>query len=228
VVAYVELHIEQGPVLERAGIPVGVVDGVVGARRGRIIFEGRAAHAGTTPMELRHDPVAAAARLALAARTAAIAHRGVATVGAIRATPGIATAVAEQVTMTLDLRHRDRVTLETLAGEARAAMEAIAAEERTPATWSALQAVDPVVFDPGLVTLAEDSVRAVAGACLRLPSGALHDAVMVARAGTPAVMLFVQSIGGLSHNRDEDSDEGHLALGIAAFDDLIGRIIGSR
>ena len=220
--AYVELHIEQGPVLERAGVPVGVVEGVVGARRARIRFAGQAAHAGSTPMGMRRDPVAAAARLVVAARQGALAHGGVATVGQLAAAPGIPTAVAESVALTLDQRHRDAATLELMAGEARSACEAIAAQEGTPAEWTALQEVEPVTFDPGLVALAEECVG---GQCLRLPSGALHDAVMVARSGTPAVMLFVQSIGGISHSRVEDSRRDHIELGVAAFDRLVRRLL---
>ena len=224
-VAYVELHIEQGPVLESAGIPVGVVEGVVGARRVRVRFEGQAAHAGSTPMHLRRDPVAAAAQLVLDARRGALRRGGVATVGAIEARPGIATAIADEVTLTLDQRHRDAQALEQMLEDARAAARTIAAAEQTPLGWAPLQAIEPVSFDPALVQLAEQCVHAVAGQCLRLRSGALHDAVMVARAGTPAVMLFVQSIGGISHNRIEDSHREHIEQGVAAFDLLVRRLV---
>ncbi len=224
-VAYVELHIEQGPVLEGAGIPVGVVEGVVGARRVRVRFEGQAAHAGSTPMQVRRDPVVAAAQLVLDARRGALRRGGVATVGAIEARPGIATAIADEVTLTLDQRHRDARALEQMLEEARAAARTIAAAEQTPLGWLPLQAIEPVSFDPALVQLAEQCVHAVAGQCLRLHSGALHDAVMVARAGTPAVMLFVQSIGGISHNRIEDSHGEHIEQGVAAFDLLVRRLV---
>jgi hydantoinase/carbamoylase family amidase len=226
VAAYVELHIEQGPVLEDARIPVGVVEGIVGARRAHVRFEGRAAHAGATPMHLRRDPVAAAARLALEVRRGAVRASGVATVGQISARPGIPTAVAEEVTLTVDQRHRDPQALRRMLDDARAAARTIAAEERTPLDWVPVQAVEPVRFDAGLVELGEESVRAVAGECLRLHSGALHDAAMVARAGTPAVMLFVQSIGGISHNRLEDSHAQHIEQGVEAFDLVVSRLAG--
>ena len=224
-VAYVELHIEQGPVLEDAGTAVGVVEGVVGARRARVRFDGRAAHAGSTPMPLRRDPVVAAAQLVLEARRGALRRGGVATVGAIEARPGIATAVADQVTLTLDQRHRDAHALEQMLADARSAARTIAAKERTPLDWVSLQAIEPVSFDSALVRLGEECVHAVAGQCLRLHSGALHDAVMVARAGTPAVMLFVQSIGGISHNRIEDSHREHIEQGATAFDLLVRRLV---
>jgi N-carbamoyl-L-amino-acid hydrolase len=224
VAAYVELHIEQGPALEDAGIPVGVVQGVFGARRSHVRFEGRAAHAGSTPMHLRHDPVAAAARLALQARDGARRHTGVATVGQIGARPGIPTAVAEEATLTLDQRHHDAGVLERMFADAQAAARTIAAEEGTPVDWLRVMEIEPVGFDARLVELAEECVRAASGACMRLDSGALHDAAVVARAGTPAVMLFVQSIGGISHSRIEDSQPEHIAQGVAAFDLLARRL----
>ena len=222
--AYVEVHIEQGPVLEDAGIPLGVVDGVVGIRRSRVRFEGSASHAGTTPMALRRDPVASLSRLVLEARRGAIAHGGVATVGRVEASPGIPTAIAQEATLTLDQRHRDPHVLHTMLDDARSAAGAIAAEERTAIDWAVLQEVEPVDFDARLVELAEESVRAVTGQCSRLHSGALHDAVMVARAGTPAVMLFVQSIDGISHSRLEDSHPEHIEQGVAALWELTRRL----
>jgi N-carbamoyl-L-amino-acid hydrolase len=220
----VELHIEQGPVLEDAGIPVGVVQGVFGARRCHVRFAGRAAHAGSTPMHLRHDPVASAARLTLEARDGARRHDGVATVGQISAWPGIPTAVAEEATLTLDQRHRDAQVLERMFADAQSVARTVAAEEGTPVEWTGVMEIEPVSFDSRLLELAEQCVRAASGACLRLDSGALHDAAVVARAGAPAVMLFVQSIGGISHSRIEDSHPEHIAQGVAAFDLLAHRL----
>ena len=225
VVSYVELHIEQGPVLEAASLPLGVVDVVVGARRHRVRFEGRSSHAGSTPMPARRDPVVAAARLALAVRAGAVTEAGVATVGAIHAEPGIPTAVAGSVELFVDQRHRDAHALARMLEAAQAESQTIAAEEGTPVHWSRLQEVAPVGFDKRLVGAAERSVRAVTGDCLVLPSGALHDAAMVARAGVPAVMLFVQSIDGISHNRVEDSHAEHLADGVLALDRLVREVL---
>ncbi len=225
VVGYVELHIEQGPVLEQAGLALGVVDAVAGAERHHVHFEGRASHAGSTPMPARRDPLAAAARLLLAARAGAVEHGGVATVGAIAAEPGIPTAIAGSVELTLDQRHRDAAALARMLDAARAAAEAIAAEERTPVHWNLLQKVEPVPFDARLVEAAGRCVRAITGDCAVLPSGALHDAAMVARAGVPAVMLFVQSLGGISHNRVEDSRREHIEAGVLALDRLVRELL---
>jgi hydantoinase/carbamoylase family amidase len=225
VAAYVELHIEQGPVLEDAGLPVGVVDAVYGVERHRVRHEGQSAHAGSTPMRLRHDPLAAAAQLILAARRGAIEAGGVATVGDIQATPGIPTAIPGSATLLLDQRHHDADGLRQMFEGARSAARTIADEEGTSVDWTATQRNSPVAFDDRLVELAQECVEAVAGDCMLLPSGALHDAAMVARAGVPTVMLFVQSIGGISHNRIEDSRREHIEQGVAALDLLAGRIV---
>ena len=222
---YVELHIEQGPVLEDAGLALGVVDAVFGLRRHLVRIDGRAAHAGSTPMRLRRDPLAAASRLVLAARSGAIGHGGVATVGRLRTEPGIPTAVPEHVELVLDQRHRDGDALARMVDDVRSQADAIATEEQTPVQWAVMQEVAPLRFDPGMVEIAQECVQAVAGACTVLPSGALHDAVMVARAGIPAVMLFVQSIGGVSHTRIEDSHPEHIEQGVAAFDLLVRRLL---
>jgi N-carbamoyl-L-amino-acid hydrolase len=224
VAAYVELHIEQGPVLEAAGLAVGVVDGAYGIERHRVNFEGRAAHAGSTPMALRRDALAAGARLALAARDSALARGGVATVGDLRVVPGIATAIPGEATLVLDQRHGDAAALAAMLADARGAAETIGSDEGVAVNWSAIQSVAPVAFDERLVQAAGECVRAVAGETMRVPSGALHDAVMVARAGVPAVMVFVQSLGGISHNRLEDSRPEHLELGVAAVDRLVRRL----
>jgi N-carbamoyl-L-amino-acid hydrolase len=224
VAAYVELHIEQGRVLEAAGLAVGVVDGAYGIERHRVNFEGRAAHAGSTPMALRRDALAAGARLALAARDSALARGGVATVGDLRVVPGIATAIPGEATLVLDQRHGDAAALAAMLADARGAAETIGSDEGVAVNWSAIQSVAPVAFDERLVQAAGECVRAVAGETMRVPSGALHDAVMVARAGVPAVMVFVQSLGGISHNRLEDSRPEHLELGVAAVDRLVRRL----
>ncbi len=222
--AYVELHIEQGPVLEDAGLALGVVDRVYGIERSRVSFSGTAAHAGSTPMGLRHDALAAAARLALAARESAVQRGGVATVGVLDLSPAIPTAIPGRVTLILDQRHGDVHGLAAMLDDAREAAEAIASDEGATLTWDSVQGVTPVEFDARLVETAYDCARDTAGQTMRLPSGALHDAVMVARAGVPTVMLFVQSLGGISHNRLEDSRREHIAAGVTTLDSLVRRL----
>ncbi len=218
VAAYLEMHIEQGPVLEDAGLALGVVDAVFGVERHRVRFEGQSAHSGSTPMRLRHDPLIAASQLVLAVRRGAVEAGGVATVGEIEAAPGIPTAIPGRATLMLDQRHHDADSLSQMLEDAQSAAQTAADEEGALVSWTAIQRTAPVAFDERLVELAEECVVSVSGSSLRLPSGALHDAVMVARADVPTVMLFVQSIGGISHNRIEDSRREHIELGVEALD----------
>ena len=227
VAAYLEMHIEQGPVLEDAGLALGVVDAVFGVERHRVRFEGQTAHSGSTPMRLRHDPLIAASQLVLAVRRDAVKAGGVATVGEIGAAPGIPTAIPASATLMLDQRHHDADGLLQMLEDAQSAAQTAADQEGASVAWTAIQHTSPVTFDERLVELAEECVEAVAGESLRLPSGALHDAVMVARAGVPTVMLFVQSIGGISHNRIEDSRREHIELGVEALDLLAGGVAKS-
>lgn len=222
--AYIELHIEQGPVLEDAGLALGVVNCVSGVERHRVRYEGQSAHAGSTPMRLRHDPLVSAAQLIIAARRGAIEHQGVATVGEIHASPGIPTAIPASASLMLDQRHRDAEGLGQMSEAIRTASEAIAKEAGTPVQWNQVQRTTPVAFNDRLVELAEECVVAVTGTSMRLPSGALHDAAMVAHAGIPTVMLFVQSVGGISHNRIEDSRREHIEQSVVALDLLAERI----
>jgi hydantoinase/carbamoylase family amidase len=222
--AYLEMHIEQGPVLEDAGLALGVVDAVYGVERHRFRFEGQSAHSGSTPMRLRRDPLLAAAQLVLAVREGALQAGGVATVGEIQAAPGIPTAIPGSVTLMLDQRHHDPNRLAQMLDGALAAARSAADAEGASVGWTVIQQTAPVAFDPRLIELARESVEAVAGGCRQLPSGALHDAVMVAHAGVPTVMLFIQSIGGISHNRIEDSRREHIEQGVAAFDLLAARV----
>jgi N-carbamoyl-L-amino-acid hydrolase len=224
-IAYVELHIEQGPVLERLGLPLGVVLGTSGVERHTVTFRGQAAHAGSTPMQARQDALAAAARLLLAVRDPARAAAGVATVGRCSVHPDIVTAIPGACEITLDQRHLDPGVLAELLARARAAAEEIAREERVEVEWARLWGIEPVAFDAQLIELADEAVREVAGASYRLPSGPLHDAAEVARAGVPTVMLFVQSLRGLSHTREEDTRPEHLELAVRALDATVRRVI---
>jgi N-carbamoyl-L-amino-acid hydrolase len=223
--AYLELHIEQGPVLEDLGLPLGVVLGTFGVERHAVRFRGQSAHAGSTPMDRRRDAFSAAARLGLEIREIAVRHGGVSTMGSCVTKPGIVTAVAGFCEVTLDQRHLDAGELAAMLGEAREASERIAAEERVEVEWERLWHIHPIPFDAHLLDLCEESVREVAGTAHRLPSGPLHDAAEVARAGVPTVMMFVQSLRGLSHAKEEDTRPEHLELSVRALDRLADRTI---
>lgn len=216
--AYLELHIEQGPVLERLGLPLGAVTGTCGVERHAIRIRGQTAHAGSTPMDARRDAFAAAARLALEVRESARRRGGVATVGRAVTRPGIATAVAGLCEISLDQRHLEVEALTGMLADATSAAERIAAEEGVSVEWERIWRIEPVRFHPELVDLCERAVEETTGRSHRLPSGPLHDAAEVAAAGVPAAMLFVQSLRGLSHTREEDSRPEHLELAARALD----------
>jgi N-carbamoyl-L-amino-acid hydrolase len=225
--AYLELHIEQGPVLESMGLPLGAVVGTFGVERSQITWKGQAAHAGSTPMDQRRDALAGAAKLALEIREIARRAGGgaVCTSGGVVCKPGIVTSVVETAEQLLDQRHMNADTLARMLAEARAASERFAAEENVEVSWSRIWNIQPILFDETLVGLAEEAVREVSGTSHRLPSGPLHDAAEVARAGVPTVMLFVQSLRGLSHTKLEDTKEEHLELSVAALDRLASKTI---
>ncbi len=225
--AYLELHIEQGPVLEAMDLPLGVVLGTFGVERNQITFRGQAAHAGSTPMDKRRDALAAAAKLALEIR--GIAERtgdgAVCTMGSCVTKPGIVTSVVETATVLLDQRHLDGGKLAAMLAEAQEASERFAREEDVEVEWERIWQIDPILFDPALIELADEVVTEVAGRSHRLPSGPLHDAAEVARAGVPTVMLFVQSLRGLSHTKLEDTKPEHLELSVQALDRLAAKTI---
>ncbi|HEX2071486.1 MAG TPA: Zn-dependent hydrolase [Thermoleophilaceae bacterium] len=225
VVAYLELHIEQGVELERRGLPVGVVSGVLGVARHAVRFQGETAHAGATALELRRDALLSAARLALEVREIARRHGGRGTSGDIAAVPGIVTAVAGEATLLVDQRHETHELLADGELRAREAADRIAADERTVVEWDTLLRTAPVPFDPLLVGIADDVVTELAGEALRIPSGALHDAAAVARAGVPAAMLFARSIGGRSHTREEDTHPKDLETAVRALDALVDCVL---
>jgi N-carbamoyl-L-amino-acid hydrolase len=225
--AYLELHIEQGPVLESLELPLGVVLGTFGVERHEITFRGQAAHAGSTPMDKRRDALAAAAKLALEIRE--IARRtgdgAVCTMGSCVTKPGIVTSVVETCTVLLDQRHLDGGKLASMLEQAREASERFASEEDVEVGWERVWRIDPILFDDELVALADEAVKEAAGKSHRLPSGPLHDAAEVARAGVPTVMLFVQSLRGLSHTKVEDTRAEHLELSVRALDSLATKAI---
>ena len=221
-VAYLELHIEQGPVLESLGLPLGVVLGTFGVERHLVTFRGQAAHAGSTPMEQRRDALAGAAKLELEIREIAkrIGGGAVCTMGGVVTKPGIVTSVVETAECLLDQRHLDATQLAEMLSNAEAASRRIATEENVEVEWEKIWSIEPISFDERLIELADESVREVAGTSHRLPSGPLHEAAEVARAGIPTVMLFVQSLRGLSHTKLEDTSEEHLELSVQALDRL--------
>ncbi len=219
--AYLELHIEQGPVLEAMQLPLGAVLGTKGVERHAITFRGQEAHSGSTPMAVRRDALAAAAKLALEIRPIARKHPdSVATMGSVKTFPGIVTAVVGRCETTLDMRDLDTRVLAGMLAEAHAASERFAAEERCTVEWSKIWNIEPIPFEKRLIGLCEEAIRETAGSSHSLPSGPLHDAAEVARAGIPTVMMFTQSLAGLSHNKAEDTKREHLELAVRAFDRL--------
>src|SRR5215831_17813972 len=197
--AYLELHIEQGPVLESMDLPLGVVLGTFGVERSRITWRGQAAHAGSTPMDRRRDALAGAAKLALYIRelAAEIGGGAVCTSGGVVCRPGIVTSVVETAEQLLDQRHLDAGELARMLQMAKDAADRFAAEENIDVEWERIWSIEPILFDETLIGLADEAVREVAGTSHKLPSGPLHDAAEVSRAGIPTVMLFVQSLRGL-------------------------------
>jgi N-carbamoyl-L-amino-acid hydrolase len=222
--AYLELHIEQGPVLERLNLPLGVVLGTKGVERHAITFHGQEAHSGSTPMNARRDALAAAAKLALEIRPIATKHAdAVCTVGSLKTFPGIVTAVVGRCEATLDQRDLDAGVLAEMYGQAQEASQRFAEEEGCTVEWSRIWSIEPVPFHPALLTFCREAIEETAGVSHCLPSGPLHDAAEVSRAGIPAVMMFVQSIGGISHNKIEDTSEEHLKLAVIALDKLAAK-----
>ncbi|HYO09439.1 MAG TPA: hydantoinase/carbamoylase family amidase [Tepidisphaeraceae bacterium] len=221
--AYLELHIEQGPVLESKGLPMGAVLGTFGVERHTIAFTGQAAHSGSTPMNHRRDALAGVSKLHLAVREIAARHGGVCTVGKVTTEPGIVTAVVGRAEMTLDQRHLDAAILARMYADARDASGRIASEEKIDVAWKKLWQIQPFPFHPELIEMADESIREVCGVSHRLPSGPLHDAAEVCRAGVPTVMLFVQSLRGISHNKIEDTAEAHLEQSVRALDRLASK-----
>ena len=224
--AYLELHIEQGPVLEQLGLPLAVVLGTKGVERHIVTFQGQEAHSGSTPMNTRRDALAAAAKLALEIRKVARKHPdAVCTMGSLKTFPGIATAIVGRCEATLDQRDLSPGILAQMYREAKEASHRFAEEERCTVEWSRLWNIEPIPFYPDLLALCEQAVREVSGSSHTMPSGPLHDAAEVSRAGIPAVMMFVQSLRGVSHNKIEDTREDHLELSVTALDRLASKTV---
>ncbi len=224
-IAYLELHIEQGPVLLDSGRPASAVSGTVGVERHLMTFSGQAAHAGSTPMRLRRDSLAAAARAALAIRESAIDHGGVATVGGLHSTPGVITAVAGTTEMQLDQRHLDADVLAAMLADAVTICRDSAEELECTLDVRTVFRAAPTPFDPTLVTIAADAVRAAGGGDGEpIPSGPLHDATEIGRV-MPTAMIFAQSDPPISHAAIEDSPTEALEVAIDAYGRTVGQVL---
>jgi hydantoinase/carbamoylase family amidase len=224
--AYLELHIEQGPVLLDLQLPLGTVLGTFGVERHAITFRGQAAHSGSTPMNRRRDAFLAAAKMS--PEIYEIARRsgnGVCTIGSCTTKPGIVTSVVEECRITLDQRHLDAKALAQMLAEAKTAAGKFAKEGNVSVSWDRIWQIEPVRFHPQLIEFCDEAIKETGGKSHRLPSGPLHDAAEVGRAGIPTVMMFVQSLHGISHNKIEDTKEEHLAMCVTAFDKLVDKAI---
>jgi len=218
--AYIELHVEQGPVLLDLELPLGAVLGTYGVERHAITFRGQAAHSGSTPMNRRRDAFLAAAKMSPEIYQIADRHGGVCTIGSCTTAPGIVTSVVEECRIALDQRHLDAEALSGMLKDARAASERFAAEGNVSVSWERLMRIDPIPFDDDLLAFCDEAIRETCGTVHRMPSGPLHDAAEVARAGIPTVMMFAQSLHGISHNKIEDTKEEHIEAAVIAFDKL--------
>lgn len=225
--AYLELHIEQGPVLEEAGIPLGIVTGIAGSRWFEVTVTGQAGHAGTVPMRLRRDALAAAARMITALRDLAVRAGGgtVLTVGRFEGTPDVINVIPEQVRFTVDVRAPEYTLLTATAAQVTPLLTTIAAEERVEVSLCPIGAIDPIAFPDSLVAALERVARQQQVPAMRLVSGASHDAQCMHHLG-PAAMLFVPCRGGKSHCEEEEADwpavEQAVAVLAAAAVELAG------
>jgi allantoate deiminase len=221
--AYCEVHIEQGPLLEAEGLPVGVVTAIAGQSRVEIAFEGVAGHAGTVPMRLRRDALCAAAEWILAAEAVARARDGlVATVGQAAVEPGASNVIPARAGLTLDIRHSDDAVREAAVAELRERAERIAARRELGHRWALVQETPAVACAPGLTERLTAAVEAAGHRVLRLPSGAGHDAAVMSTL-TPVAMLFVRCAGGISHN----PAEAVTLADVAAAIDVTSRFLDS-
>ncbi|MBY2999571.1 Zn-dependent hydrolase [Rhizobium leguminosarum] len=223
--AYIELHIEQGPVLEREGIPVGAVEDLQGISWQRVTITGDANHAGTTPISMRRDAGHAAARVVIFLRERAKASNTptVATVGCMRFEPDVINVIPSRATFTVDLRDPDEDRLREDETALTNFLEILSTEEQVGISVERLARFEPVKFDQGIVGLIEKAARDRGLACRRMTSGAGHDAQMIARIA-PSAMIFVPSIGGISHNPREYTADEDLVAGANILLDVVRQL----
>jgi N-carbamoyl-L-amino-acid hydrolase len=222
--AYIEAHIEQGPVLDITGETLGVVEAIVGVRSATLVFSGEANHAGTTPMHLRRDAVRGLYRFAAeldAAFAPLVTDRTVWTLGRIVVEPNAPSIVPGSATVSVQMRDPDAARLDRMLAEALAVAERVAKAQKLDLSVSPGFTADPVPMDTRMIgALADAAERVAPGRWRRMPSGALHDATNVSRV-LPTAMLFVPSIGGVSHNPDEDTKRPDLEAGLLALAEAI-------
>ena len=226
--SFVELHIEQGPVLEDQGITIGVVTGVQGISWTEVTITGQSAHAGTTPMRLRRDPGLVAAALNVGVRRIAHEMGGtqVATVGRCEFTPNLVNVVPSTVVLTVDLRNTDEDLLQDAERRFRILCDELALAEGVVLERRQLARFEPVEFDPAMVDRVERVANELGHSSLRMPSGAGHDAQMLARV-CPTSMIFVPSVNGLSHNIAEFTETQHLQAGADVLLQMVLELSGA-
>ncbi|MCA0175256.1 MAG: Zn-dependent hydrolase [Proteobacteria bacterium] len=220
---YLELHIEQGPILEAEGVQIGAVENLQGISWQRVTVRGSANHAGTTPTRLRHDAgYVAAATMAFAREQLAAAAPGttLATIGSLRLEPDVINVIPATATFTVDLRDPDAQRLRAAERRLAEFLAAIAAREGVTIEVTRLARTEPVVFDAGLVRAIEASAHRLGLSCQRMTSGAGHDAQMLATLA-PTAMIFVPSRGGISHNPREHTDDAQLIQGAHVLLDVV-------
>lgn len=220
VAAHLELHVEQGPVLLDLDLPLGTVLGTFGVERHAMTFYGQAAHSGSTPMNRRKDAFLAAAKMSPEIYNITDQHGGVCTIGSVTTKPGIVTSVVEECRITLDQRILDADALAAMLQEAKDASERFAKEGNVTVEWEHLWSIAPELFHEDLLQFCDEAITETCGQVHRLPSGPLHDAAEVAKTGIPTVMMFTQSLHGISHNKIEDTKEEHIEMSVTALDKL--------
>jgi hydantoinase/carbamoylase family amidase len=223
--AYLELHIEQGPVLLDLDRPLATVIGTFGVERHAIVFHGQAAHAGSTPMNKRRDAFLAAAKMAPEIYRITERNGGVCTIGSCITSPGFPTSVVEECRLTLDQRHLGGDALARMLQEAKKASERFAQEGNVSVSWDRIWQIEPIPFHGDLIALCDEAISESGAVPHRMPSGPLHDTSEMALACIPSVMMFVQSLRGISHNKLEDTKEEHIELAVLAFDKLADKAI---
>jgi N-carbamoyl-L-amino-acid hydrolase len=212
-------------VLLDLNLPLATVLGTCGVERYAITFHGQVAHSGSTPMNRRKDAFLAAAQMSPEIYRIAEKHGGVCTIGSCVTKPGIVTGVVEECRITLDQRHLDPHALAKMLNDAQAASQRFATQGNVTVEWSRIWQIEPLPFHEELLGLCDEAISETVPRSHRMPSGPLHDAAEMSRAGIPTVMMFVQSLHGISHNKIEDTLEEHLELCVVAMDRLAQKVM---